>query len=105
MEARDYFEKYGESIWMEMHGLDSAKTSLKERMFKDSFTGQMFCDFFNETLRIIDQKHARQDDAAISAVVAEQNQKWNAVVDMFIEQYGETPIKKDGYDLIMKGNY
>ena len=87
MKAKQYFEKYGESIWKEAHDSD---------INADGPIAKMFIEFLSEVKEIIDRRKVKNDNA-VMAVISEQNQKWNAVVNMFVKQYGISPIVRDGF--------
>lgn len=92
MKAKDYFEKYDAQVWAEAHapGIDT-----------NGPTAQMFIEFVAETKQIIEKRHAQTDSAAL-AVIDEQNQKWNAVSNMFEKKYGESPIHRNGFETALK---
>ena len=87
MKAKQYFEKYGESIWKEAHDHD---------IHTDGPIAKMFIEFSSEMKEIINRRNVKTDNAAM-AIISEQNQKWNAVVNMFVKQHGISPISRDGF--------
>ena len=91
MKAKEYFEKYGESVWVDAHTSD---TSI------DCPTNRLFMDFVTETQEIIDKRKVRFDRGTMS-VIEEQNTKWNALVNLFIKKYGATPIARDGFKTVI----
>lgn len=51
---------------------------------------------------ILAKRHVKYD-TGIWGVIKDQNDKWNAVMNLFIKKYGETPIARDGFSIaIMK---
>ena len=87
MKAKEYFDKYDTLIWEEAHN---------EAVRNDGPMAQMFIEFSSEMKDIIKQRHIKVD-SAVPGVIREQNQKWNAVVNMFEKKYGVSPINRNGF--------
>lgn len=79
MKAKDYFAKYGPSIWSEKvlaSGLCSAD--------------EMFKEMTAEISTLAEKRHAKEP-ASINKIVLEINDKWNAVCRLYEKKYGELP--------------
>ena len=87
MNAKEYFEKYGEDIWEEAHD---------PKIRRDGPMAKMFIAFSVEVKEIIKERNVKTDDG-LMGIIRSQNQKWNAVVNLFVKQYGVSPIKRDGF--------
>lgn len=87
MKAKEYFEKYAESVWEDFQ---------QDEFRGDGPIAKLFIEFMVETKDICEKRKAKTDRALIS-VVDEQNKKWNALANLFIKKYGQSPIKRDGY--------
>lgn len=92
MKAKEYFEKYNEAIY---------KEAQENSVTQDGPMAQMFIAFASEMKQIIKQRRVATDKGALS-VINEQNQKWNAVTNLFIQKYGVSPIQRNGFYLGMK---
>ena len=80
MKAKDYYDRYKESI---------------HREALDGYTATaMFIDFCKEVKDIIAQRHANTDRAAI-AVIKEVNQKWNKLANLFAADDGGVHLKRN----------
>lgn len=77
MKAIEYFEKY-------------KSTTDDLSMYK------MLGDFSAEANDIVVNRHCQTDEAFV-AVLKEQNQKWNAVVNLFEKNCGVSPIIRNGF--------
>lgn len=49
-----------------------------------------------ENIALIKSRNALRAES-IAATVKEINQKYNAVASLFVKEYGESPIRRDGY--------
>ena len=87
MKAKEYFAKYEEAIWYEAHDPE---------IKRNGAMAKMFIDFSAEIKSLISQRNIKSD-RAISALINELNQKWNAVVGLFEKKYGVSPIKRNGF--------
>lgn len=95
MKAKDYFAKYGPSIWSEKvlaSGLCSAD--------------EMFKEMTAEISTLAEKRHVIAS-AGINKIILEINDKWNAVCRLYEKKYGERPaglcldrvkIECHGYD-------
>lgn len=87
MKAKEYFEKYAESVWEDFQ---------QDEFRGDGPIAKMFIEFMVETKDICEKRGAKTNRALIS-VIDEQNKKWNALANLFVKKYGQSPIKHDGY--------
>lgn len=85
MKAKDYYEKYVHGIFQGQMAADA---------IDDMYT--MFKEFCTEAIDLCRTRHAIKD-AAVAAVIREQNQKWNALERIFEEKHGFSPIKHDAF--------
>ena len=92
MKAKEYFEKYDDDIWKEAH--DPA-------VITDGAFAKLFIDFCTETKLLAEQRKAKSDQS-ILAIIREQNQKWNAVSNLFEKKYGVSPLNRDGFEIAIK---
>lgn len=84
MKAKEYYAKYHDGI-----------------LSKDEeASNHAICSFINElsheTIDIIKQRRA-QRVSAITAVFEQQNQKYNAVMSLFVSKDGFQPLISDGF--------
>lgn len=81
MKAKDYFEKYEERI-----------------MKKDADTAKacedMVEEFCAETEKLIEDRHIKLIGGMVG-VMKEQNQKWNALCNLFVKKHGFSVLKRD----------
>lgn len=82
MKAKEYFAKYGESVYRE--ALDG----------KFDICQALFLGFVSEFKAICEQRSIKTDRAAV-AVLKELNEKWNSLAAMFEKQYGVEVIKRN----------
>ena len=92
MKAKEYFEKYEGDIIKEAMSGDAKG---------DGPSAKMLIEFTKEMKQIIEARHVRIDRGVIH-VIREQNQKWNAVANLFEKKYGVSPIKRDGFYKVMQ---
>lgn len=85
MKAKEYFEQYGEGIYNETVANGGTKniSSLIKALLK-------------EELDICEKRHVKLFDGA-AAVTREQNDKWNAIANLFVKKYGVEILKQNGY--------
>jgi len=85
MKAKEYYEKYKGIV------ASSTEEEIKE------VTYQLFCEISKETVKVFDARGGKTN-AALIAVLKEQNQKWNAVCNLFLkEPFGLSPFRPDGF--------
>ena len=56
----------------------------------------LITDLLQEEIEISEQRRAKHSQAQI-AIIRETNQKWNAIVSLFENEYGKSPIVRNGY--------
>ena len=82
MKAREYFAKYGESVYRE--ALDG----------KFEIGQALFIELASEFKTISEQRNVRSNRAAV-AVIKELNEKWNSLAAMFEKKYGVEVLKRN----------
>lgn len=87
MKAKEYFEKYDESVWEDFQ---------KNEPRGDGPIAKMFIEFMVETKDICEKRKVKTNKGLYSAI-DEQNKKWNALANLFVKKYGQSPIKYDGF--------
>ena len=92
MKAKEYFEKYEDGI------MEEAK---EPGIRGDGPAAKMLIEFTKEMQQILKDRHV-QFDRGVVPVMREQNQKWNAVVNLFEKKYGDSPIRRDGFYRAMR---
>lgn len=86
MKAKDYFAKYEKSL--ASADPDECSTAIAE----------MLNEMNSEVQNLLKVRHVKTD-AGTFPIFKEMNQKWNAIVRLFENKYGTTPIVKDGFRL------
>ena len=86
MKAKDYFEKYEERI---MKGNNDSCEAVEE----------MLEEFGDETEKLIDDRHIKLVGGMVG-VMKEQNQKWNALCNLFAKKYGASVLKRDALKIM-----
>ncbi|WP_407450030.1 hypothetical protein [Fibrobacter sp.] len=81
MKAKDYFEKYEERIMKK----DADSIKALEDMVEE------FCI---ETEKLIEDRHIKLVGGMVG-VMKEQNQKWNALCNLFVKKHGTSVLKRD----------
>ena len=92
MKAKEYFQKYDKPIWEEAH--DPA-------IHTDGPTAKLYIDFALEMKELMKDRNV-QFDRGVFSIIREQNDKWNAIRNMFIKKYGVSPISYDGFATAIK---
>lgn len=92
MKAKEYFQKYDKPIWEEAH--DPA-------IHTDGPTAKLYIDFALEMKELMKDRNV-QFDRGVFSIIREQNDKWNAIRNMFIKKYGVSPISHDGFATAIK---
>ena len=81
MKAKDYFEKYEERIMKkDAHSIKALEDMVEE-----------FCV---ETEKLIKDRHIKLVGGMVG-VMKEQNQKWNALCNLFVKKHGISVLKRD----------
>lgn len=86
MKAKDYFAKYEKPL--ASSDPDECSTAIAE----------MLNEMNSEVQNLLKVRHVKTD-AGTFPIFKEMNQKWNAIVRLFKNKYGATPIVKDGFRL------
>lgn len=92
MKAKDYFKKYDHDIWTEWHDPE---------VHRDGPMAKLYIEMSSELKDIMDVRHVNSDRGMIG-VLREQNQKWNAIRNLFERKYGESPIQRNGFYMSWK---
>lgn len=86
MKAKDYFTKYEKAL--ASADPDECSTAIADMLNKMN----------SEVQNLLKVRHVKTD-AGTFPIFKEMNQKWNAIVRLFENKYGATPIVKDGFRL------
>ena len=95
MKAKEYFEKYADGIYKEAH---------QPGFYKDGPIMNLMRDLLQEANQIIVKRKVKCDEAFLS-VLREQNQKCNAITNLFEKKYGVSPIRRDAFKIILAHTY
>ena len=82
MKAKEYFAKYGESVYRE--ALDG----------KFEIGQALFIELASEFKAISEQRNVKSNRAAV-AVIKELNEKWNSLAAMFEKKYSVEVLKRN----------
>lgn len=86
MKAVTYYEKYKQIM------VEDNEETCKNHILS------LFKDFCEEMEVMVNTHHVGSDEAMIS-LIREQNQKWNALSNIFIKHHGLSPLKNDAFKL------
>ena len=92
MKAKEYFEKYKAGL---LASEDKAFVAAAQCLIYDLFT---------ESKRIVEVRHVKSDSGFIP-ILKEQNDKYRAIVRMFEREYGVSPIRADGFEIILEQHF
>lgn len=81
MKAKEYFEKYEERI-------------MKKNAETVEAIREMVDEFLAEAEKLIEERHVKLVSGLVG-VYKQQNQKWNALCEMFIKKHGTSVLKRD----------
>lgn len=99
MEAQEYFDKYETALISELESVDFEKygKTMIEDLSDDEFkaTKGILEDMIDEMRDICVAKEVT-DISNFLSVLAEMNQKWNAICKLYEDKYHYSPLKKDG---------
>lgn len=84
MKAKDYFNKYKD-------GLSSKNWDTYVLTFRE-----MYQEMFKECVDIIHTRRIEKNDAVVS-VFKEMNERYNALCRLLAKEYGNSPIKENGF--------
>lgn len=87
MKAKDYFNKY-------KNGLASIDKDTYVSTFRE-----MYKEMFKECVDTMETRRIKRNDAVVS-VFKEMNEKYNALCRLLAKEYGESPIKENGFAVL-----
>lgn len=87
MKAKDYFDKY-------KNGLASEDKDTYVLTFRE-----MYQEMFKECIDTTKERHVKQDSAVV-AVFKEMNERYNALCRLLAKEYGNSPIKENGFAVL-----
>lgn len=95
MKAIDYYNQFGDAVMREAIScaVDNAGTA--------SELSKLVIAFIDETKSIIAQRGVKSP-SAMFAVIKEQNDKWNALCNLYVKFYGTSPLNRDGFRKYME---
>ena len=88
MKAKEYFDKYHESIMTQVEQEQSEE-------YNKTITSLMI-EMIDETKTVIDARHIKTNSGIVS-VIKEFNQKWNTLCGLFVKKYGISPLLENGF--------
>lgn len=92
MKAKEYYEKYKAGL-----------VSVEDKTYLTAAQG-FISELMAEAKAIADTRHVRFDKGFIP-VLRELNGKYKAVVRMFEKEYGVSPIKLNGFELVLESHF
>ena len=92
MKAKDYFDKY-------RNGLVSDDKDTYVLTFHE-----MYKEMFKECVDVMNTRNIKQNDAVVS-VFKEMNNKYNALCHLLAKEYGNSPIKENGFAVLACDTY
>jgi hypothetical protein len=84
MKAKDYFDRY-------KNGLASKDKDTYVLTFRE-----MYREMFQECVDTMHIRHIERNDAVVSVFKA-MNERYNALCRLLAKEYGNSPIKKNGF--------
>ena len=87
MKAKDYFDKY-------KNGLASEDRDAYVLTFRE-----MYQEMFKECVDTMHTRNIKRNDAVVS-VFKEMNEKYNAICRLLAKEYGNSPIKENGFAVL-----
>ena len=90
MKAKDYFNKY-------KNGLASENKDTYVLTFRE-----MYQEMYNECVDTMLTRQIKKNDAVVS-VFKEMNEKYNALCRLLAKEYGNSPIKENGFAYLTCG--
>lgn len=88
MKAREYFDKYKNGLASEI---------------KDTYVltfQEMYQEMFKECVDIMHTRNIKRNDAVVS-VFKEMNERYNALCRLLAKEYGNSPIKENGFAVLV----
>ena len=92
MKAKEYYEKHKAGLI----NVDK-ETAL-------TATLGLIYELMNEVEAIVKARHVKYDRGFIP-ILREQNDKYKAIVRMFEKEYGASPIRTDGFELVLENRF
>lgn len=89
MKAKEYFEKYHEGLYEEY------QTGERKHL------SNLLTEMLREATDILEKRKVKFD-RGLMGVIKEQNDKWNAIVNLLEKKYGVLILKRDGFKKWMK---
>lgn len=96
MKAIEYYEKYKDRIFEHITVEDGILTFAEPEI--NIVVSDMFKEFCDESVELGRKRNTKCSEA-VAALVKEQNQKWNAVSNIFEKKDGFSVILTDGYKI------
>lgn len=87
MKAKEYFDKY-------KNGLASEDKDTYVLTFRE-----MYQEMFKECVNTMETRQVKQNNAVVS-VFKEMNDRYNAICRLLAKEYGESPIKENGFAVL-----
>ena len=85
MKALEYYNKYGPEFF-----------NLKDKDEIDDIVLSLIREFNQEIVSLCEIRKV-ETNAGMAGIILELNQKWNALITLFVKGYGLSPIVTDGY--------
>jgi len=92
MKAKEYYEKY-------KTGLASAD---KETYL--SAARGIITELLDETKAVVEARHVKFDRGFIP-ILREQNDKYKAIVRLFEKEFGASPVRMDGFEIVLESHF
>ena len=92
MKAIEYYEKYKTGLLSEDN-----ETYIPA-------TQGLISDLLDESRALADKRHV-QFDRGFIPILREQNEKYKAVFRLFVLDYGASPIKENGFEIILENHF
>lgn len=89
MKAKDLYAKYKDGVM-----------SQEDAVYIPAVRG-LVSDLIGEIKEIAEVRHV-QFDRGLLPIMREQNDKYKAIVRMFEKEYGASPIKPDGFEIVLE---
>lgn len=87
MKAKEYFNKY-------KNGLASEDKDTYVLTFRE-----MYQEMFKECVDTMESRQVKQNNAVVS-VFKEMNDRYNAICRLLAKEYGNSPIKENGFAVL-----
>lgn len=102
MKAKDYFQKYRPLIYEVDDGVTLRLKSGMEVSIPRTeaelhkLSHDVFSEFLNESIDILKRRKLVRPQA-LKGLIEEFNNKWNAFCALFVQEYGESPFKRNAF--------